>query len=680
MPGQQLREELLPASKQDNGEATHKGGMRAADHERPPREFFEAVLGNMNEGVYTVDDNGRITSMNPAAEKMLGWTFDEIRGHKMHDVAHYKHRDGSPFPAENCIGIQTLTDGSRLLDHEDFFIRKDGSFFDVTYSASPIHTANGILGWVMVFRDVTEHKVTLDALRESEERFSKAFNSSPLALTISSLTDGKLIEVNDTFVAITGFSREEAIGRTTIDLGLWSSSEDRASEMEMVRQAGRVRNAEYRFRVRSGQEIIGLLSAELIMIGNKPYALTVIQNITDFKNADAALKDLLQRSEQQSRIFNTTLSSISDFAYIFDRDGRFIYSNKPLLDLLDVTLEEVIGKNFFDLNYPPDLATRLQEQIQHVIDTQEVVRDETPFTNPAGKHGFYEYIFTPVTGPDGTVQNVAGCTRDVSEWRRRDKELQQAHDELEMRVASRTKDLADSNTLLLKQMEERARSENQRIRVLNRMFTIQEDERGRIARDIHDQLGQRLTALRLKIASLKDTCADDPSLLPDIRHLEEIALHLDSEVSFLAWEMRPPVLDETHFADALERYVTEWSRYSEIEAEFDAGGTSDMKFDEEVETNLYRITQEALNNAAKHAKATKINVLLRKNDGELSLIIEDNGVGFDLSETKADRERGRGFGLVGIRDRASMISAALEIETEKTKGTTIYVRVPLSEA
>src|SRR5688572_21602219 len=151
MESQQLLDDLIPASEQEKGDATQNGRMRAAGQVRPPLEFFEAVLANMGEGVYTIDESGCVTSMNPAAEKMLGWTFDEISGKKMHDVAHYKYRDGPPFPADKCVGIQNLTAGTRITDYEDFFVRKDGSYFDVTYSASPIHTPDGIIGWVMVF-------------------------------------------------------------------------------------------------------------------------------------------------------------------------------------------------------------------------------------------------------------------------------------------------------------------------------------------------------------------------------------------------------------------------------------------------------------------------------------------------------------------------------------------------
>src|SRR5262249_574479 len=101
-------------------------------------EFDEAIMTNMGEGLYTVDTDGLVTMMNPAAEELFCWSFEELRGKKMHDVTHYKHSDGSPFPAHECPGLQVLRKGKSLVNREDVFIRKDGTFFDVTYTSSPI--------------------------------------------------------------------------------------------------------------------------------------------------------------------------------------------------------------------------------------------------------------------------------------------------------------------------------------------------------------------------------------------------------------------------------------------------------------------------------------------------------------------------------------------------------------
>ncbi|HXC50018.1 MAG TPA: PAS domain S-box protein [Candidatus Limnocylindrales bacterium] len=146
--------------------------------------------------------------------------------------------------------------------------------------------------------DVTERKRAEIALRESEQRFSKAFNASPLSLTISSLVTGKLLEVNDTFVEITGYSRAEAIGKTTTELGVWAKPGDREEELAAVEAEGRLRNREYTFRMRNGREITGLLSAETIDVGGEPCALTVIQDITDRKQFEHALREADRRKDE----------------------------------------------------------------------------------------------------------------------------------------------------------------------------------------------------------------------------------------------------------------------------------------------------------------------------------------------------------------------------------------------
>ncbi|MGH7286595.1 MAG: PAS domain-containing protein, partial [Myxococcota bacterium] len=120
--------------------------------------YSQAVLTNMAEGLYTVDTQGRVTFINTAAERLFGWTREELVGRTMHDVTHYQHPDGSPFPAEECAGFQVLRTGGTLRDHEDVFIRKDGSFFPVIYSSAPIRGAGNVEGLAVVFRDVTHEK------------------------------------------------------------------------------------------------------------------------------------------------------------------------------------------------------------------------------------------------------------------------------------------------------------------------------------------------------------------------------------------------------------------------------------------------------------------------------------------------------------------------------------------
>ena len=130
---------------------------------------------------------------------------------------------------------------------------------------------------------------------------------------------------------------------------------------------------------------------------------------------ESGRRDLLAELEQQRRVVETVLSSIVDFAYTLDLNGRFVYINKALLDFWGLDLASAVGKNFFDLQYPDELAAKLQGQIQQVIETKQSLSDQTPYTSPAGASGVYEYILTPVLAADGSVELVAGSTRDITE-------------------------------------------------------------------------------------------------------------------------------------------------------------------------------------------------------------------------------------------------------------------------
>ena len=477
--------------------------------------FDEAVMRNMGEGLYTLDAQGLVTSMNPAAEKLLDWTFEQLSGQNLHELTHYKHKDGKPFPVEDCAIVKVIDDGTPLIDHEDVFIRRDGTFFDVLYSASPLLENDQITGLVVVFTDISERKraeqrlglqekisdlirtgnspadllyavsatvgewlgvkramfneidlendretvhrdycaagvasiagahaisgysevtsreiqegktivnndsktdprtadvyersyepngersyiavpllrngvwvaslwvsddqprdwdkqdvslletvaertwaavekMRIDAaLRESQERFAKAFSSGPLVFTLSSLKDGRLVEVNDTFVEVTGYTREEAIGKTSIELGLWTSSKDREEEMNAVREAGHVRNLEYSFRTRAGNEIIGLLSAEKIEIGGEPFALSVIQDITARKQADNKIRESEQR-------YRDLANAMPQLVWTTDEDGNVDYYNSLAADIYGIEIDADTGTwNWRAVMHPDDVA------------------------------------------------------------------------------------------------------------------------------------------------------------------------------------------------------------------------------------------------------------------------------------------------------------------------------------
>jgi signal transduction histidine kinase len=207
------------------------------------------------------------------------------------------------------------------------------------------------------------------------------------------------------------------------------------------------------------------------------------------------------------------------------------------------------------------------------------------------------------------------------------------------------------------------------------MVFAQEDERRRIAREMHDQFGEQLTALGLRIRALKESCAGASELEARVEALEQVAQQLDRDVDHLVWELRPTALDDLGLRAALANYIQDWSMRVGISAELHTAGLTTDRLASEIETTLYRIAQEALNNIAKHAHASHVEIILERRGDQVTLIVEDDGVGFDPGGTDADR---RGFGLLGMQERAALVGATLEIESAPGEGTTIFVRMPVA--
>jgi len=218
----------------------------------------------------------------------------------------------------------------------------------------------------------------------------------------------------------------------------------------------------------------------------------------------------------------------------------------------------------------------------------------------------------------------------------------------------------------------RARAENENYR---RIAAAQESERKRISRDLHDHIGQEVTSLRLRLESLLIALRSDPKLADEAVKVRQQAAKVDAELSMLVWQMRPDLLDNEGLASTLDNFVRDWAASSGIATKFHAG-LNGKRLPAEVETNIYRIAQEALNNVLKHASAKQVAVTLNWQHNEATLVVEDDGVGFEAELESIHLTGAGGLGLVGIRERAALLGGAAEIESSPGGGTAVMVRVP----
>jgi signal transduction histidine kinase len=220
--------------------------------------------------------------------------------------------------------------------------------------------------------------------------------------------------------------------------------------------------------------------------------------------------------------------------------------------------------------------------------------------------------------------------------------------------------------------EVRRERELLRRQLLERVIAAQEEERRRIARELHDSTSQSLTSLMVGLRTLDSAC-DDPQVHCQTQELRQVAGHVLEDVHNLAVQLRPAVLDDLGLSAALERLVHEWQKRHRIQADVVVHLGSE-RLPDPIETALYRIVQEALTNVARHARARLISVLVERRQKEIVAVIEDDGQGFDLQRVHRDGH----LGLLGIRERAELLGGSLTIESSPGQGASLFIRLPLA--
>lgn len=267
----------------------------------------------------------------------------------------------------------------------------------------------------------------------------------------------------------------------------------------------------------------------------------------------------------------------------------------------------------------------------------------------------------------GTASGLLVALLDVTEERRLEAERVAALEREQSRAADLVQALAAG------------RAAEERVKALaQRLVSVQEQERRRIARNLHDHLGQQLTALRLTIAAAKDSIMSPDQLRERLDAIERIAAGVDQDVDLIAWDLRPAALDDVGLHAALETLVGEWSETRKVAADFHVSEPDAIRLGSDVESHLYRIVQEALNNVGKHADATHVSVLLERRGHDIVAIVEDNGKGFDFEAARHKPERG--MGLASMQERAALVGGEMQVESAPGEGTTLFIRMPVHPA
>jgi len=390
-------------------------------------------------------------------------------------------------------------------------------------------------------------------------------------------------------------------------------------------------------------------------------------DVTEEVRAEESLRMEAEQRAAQAKLFDTALSAIDDFAYTFDRTGRFTYANKPLVDLLGLESHEVVGKTFPELPYPPDLGARLQSELDEVVATGRQVKGETYYRSPTGVEGWYEYIFNPVLGADGSVASIAGSTRNVTVRQQQERRLSALHES--ERQAREDAELAGKiKDEFLATLSHELRTPLQAIQGWADLLRS-----GRLPAEQIQKVGDRIAR----------NARTQGQLIADLLDMNRI---VSGKVRLGI--QRVPV--GKPIAAAIEAVRMEAGRKAIVIQ----GSGSSLELDCDPD-RLQQVVWNLLANAIKFTPSGgKISVSVQEGDGDVDIQVSDSGAGiarefvprlferFSQADSSSTRKfGGLGLGLSICKSLVEMHGGAIWAQSEgEGKGATFTVKLPLVQA
>ncbi|MGO8914436.1 MAG: PAS domain S-box protein [Stellaceae bacterium] len=478
-------------------------------------------------------------------------------------------------------------------------------------------------------------------LQEREAKIRRLVDSNIIGIAIWQLEGQvRVVDANDAFLDIVGYDREDLVsGRiqwTEMTPPEWHTASQRA--LAQMRAMGSYKYEKEYFR-KDGSRVPVLVGGAAIE-GKRDESVAFVLDLTERKRAEESLRE----SEQRFRDYAETAS---DWFWETGRDHSFTYvSERATAFGHKITIGRRRWDIAADLDEEPEkwrrhLDTLAQQQPFRGFTYKVVLDDGSPrYIGVSGK---------PVFDPVGCFLGYRGGSSDVTAAVLADEAVREAR-------------------------EEKAAAEAERLRLLRRLINAQEQERLRIARELHDQMGQDLTGLSLSLKSLEHLLGGEGRSM--LRALQSLTAQMGSNMHRIATELRPTALDDVGLLRALETTTADWGERYGIRVDFDGGDLIAGMLPMEMGTTIYRIVQEALTNVLKHAAASAVSIVLECRDGQLQIIVEDNGKGFDPNSPIIAGH----LGLAGIRERLALIGGVLIIDSAPDVGTTLYVRIPFVQA
>lgn len=614
-------------------------------------EYISLLLDSIGDAVVSTDRTGNIVSMNSVAESITGWSITEAFGKPFNDIFKLTNSKTN-LPIVLPIEQVLITGKIINLGSETELLTKSGQKIHISDSAAPIKNKLGsICGAVLVFTDVTQKYNVEETARESEVKYRNLINHLNSGIVVHS-TDTSIMLNNPRASELLGLSTEQMQGLKAIDPE-WKFVDENENPLPLdMYPVNRIIQSKRPFK----DQISGICctkEGEITWVNINGFPVfdssnDLTQVIISFDDITSQKKNADKLKEDEKFLSQTQLIA---------KLGTYSIDVKHGMIESSVMLDEILGLDSGHSNLAAEYISIIhpdwkKEVIQYF--SKEIVLDKKSCdiefkiirkndSSERWVHALGELIFDR----NGRISKMIGTIQDITLQKSAKDNLKESQDELKKFAAH--------------------------------LQNVREEERIMLAREIHDDLAQILIAMKIDLGLLKQNMLSivDSKNYSDVKtqfdDLTEIVNNTVISARRIMTDLRPEVLDMVGFTDTVKQHLNHFQQRHKIKCIFE-NQTPELILNPDQSVALFRIVQEALNNVAKHAKASQAQVLLQQFEDKLLLKIEDDGIGFEQDEQKSADT----FGLIGIRERVSLLEGELKINSTKGVGTSITITMPYS--
>lgn len=635
---------------------------------RLSEERYRTVVEQAAEGIFVANEAGWHIDVNSSGCKMLGYSREEIL--KLHIRDLYLPEDLDKFSR----GMEELCQGA-ILRVERRLKCKDGSPLLVEASAKML--PDGRIQ--AIIRDITERKAAEEALKKERDRAQQYLDVARVIFVLLDRNE-KVQLINKKGCEILGYEEKAILGRNWFDHFLPENIRKSVRNSFRLLISGSIDNLEYYenpVKTRSGEERIiawhnTMLTDEK---GDIRGTLSSGEDITERKKAEAALRESEQR-------YALAVEAGKVGIWNWDLASDEIYLAPNLHAMLGYLPGEIGSRSgeWVRLIHPEDRRKVRVALNQLLKGKSEVYESEHRKFHKDGSIRWFYGRGNAVRDENGKVAWIIGTATDITERKQVEEELKKHRDRLEEMVQERTARLQEINRELRREIRSRKRTEaalhktGEELRRLSaHQESAREEERARIAREIHDELGQLLSILQMNLGWMEMNLGREPeALLSKIQSTSDLIGNTIKAVQRISQELRPSILDHLGFLAALNWHTKEFQTQTGIRCRLNIR-VKEIQLPGDQSLALFRVFQEALTNVLRHAKASEVSIVVEEKGKNLRLSVSDNGIGI----RKEPLNNLNSLGLIGIRERIHGLNGTVRITGSPSKGTRLTVSVPL---